>query len=55
MSAKQVDDLVKDETKMFMILASMKVERKVVIGKLPMVCDFLEMQGGVYYKLSTRY
>lgn len=28
---------------MFMLLASMKDENKVVIGELPMVCDFSEV------------
>ncbi|XP_050919045.1 uncharacterized protein LOC127136541 [Lathyrus oleraceus] len=42
-SAKQVDELVKDEAEMFMILASMKEESKVMIGELPVVCDFREV------------
>ena len=42
-SAKQVDDIVKDEADVFMILASMKEESKVMIGELPVVCDFREV------------
>lgn len=42
-SAKLVDEFVKDDAIMFMILNSMKAESKVVIGELPVVGDFLEM------------
>ncbi|XP_050920172.1 uncharacterized protein LOC127137794 [Lathyrus oleraceus] len=42
-SAKQVDDSVKDEAEVFMLLASMKVGKKVVIGELPMLCNFSEV------------
>lgn len=42
-SAKQVDGFMKDDTKVFMILESMKVESKVTIGELSMVFDFLEV------------
>ena len=41
MSIGQVDEFVKIEAGMFMILAFMKIERKVVIGELSVVCDFL--------------
>ncbi|XP_050890692.1 uncharacterized protein LOC127096120 [Lathyrus oleraceus] len=34
-STKQLDEFMKDETEVFMILASMKVESKVAVGKLP--------------------
>lgn len=39
-SAKQVNEFVNDYASMFMILASMKAESKVVLGELPMVCEF---------------
>lgn len=39
-SAKQVGEFVKDDSKVFMILASMKVESKASIDKLPVVCEF---------------
>lgn len=42
-SAKQVDVFMKDEAELFMILASMRDERKFVIDELTMVCDFLEV------------
>lgn len=42
-SAKKVDEFVKDDATMFMILASVKEKRKVVINELPMVCDFPEV------------
>lgn len=42
-SIGQVDEFVKIEAKMFMILAFMKIERKVVISELSVVCDFLEL------------
>ncbi|XP_050909607.1 uncharacterized protein LOC127123431 [Lathyrus oleraceus] len=35
-SIKKVDELIKDDAKVFMILTSMKAERKDVIGELPM-------------------
>lgn len=38
--AKQVDELMKDDTEVFMMLASMKEENKAAIGELPVVCDF---------------
>lgn len=38
--AKQVDEFVKDDTEVNMLLDSMKAESKVVIGELPVVCDF---------------
>ena len=34
---------MKDEVLVFMMLASIKDESKVVVGELPMVCDFLEV------------
>lgn len=43
LSSKQVDEFVKDDVAVYMILASMKVESKVVIGELPVVCDFPEV------------
>ncbi|XP_050916522.1 uncharacterized protein LOC127131652 [Lathyrus oleraceus] len=39
-SAKQVEELMNYEAKVFMILSSMKAQSKVVIGELPVVCDF---------------
>lgn len=42
-SAKQVDEFVKDSAKVFMILASMNPKSKSVIGEIPVVCDFLEV------------
>lgn len=39
-SAKQVDEFVKDEAVVFMTLDSMKAERKVAIGELPVVENF---------------
>ncbi|XP_050888845.1 uncharacterized protein LOC127094008 [Lathyrus oleraceus] len=42
-SAKQVDKLMKDDVEVFMILASMKAERRVVIDELPVWCDFPKM------------
>lgn len=38
--AKQVDEFVKDEAEVLMILASTKTESNTVISELPMVCDF---------------
>lgn len=38
-----MNEFVKDDATMFMILASMKVESKVVLHELPVVCDFLEV------------
>lgn len=43
MSTKQVDEFVKDGAEVFMILASMNIERKAAIGELSVVCDFPEM------------
>lgn len=43
MSAKQVDEFAKDDVAVFMILASLKEESKVVFGELPVVYDFLEV------------
>lgn len=40
MSAKQVNEFVKEDITMFMILASMKVETKVIYDELPVVSDF---------------
>ncbi|XP_050876627.1 uncharacterized protein LOC127080342 [Lathyrus oleraceus] len=39
-SAKQVDEFMKEGAEVFMILASMKAESKYAIRELPMVCDF---------------
>lgn len=39
-SAKKLDECMKDEVEVFMILSSMKVEIKDAIGKLLVVCDF---------------
>lgn len=41
--AKKMDEFMKDEAGVFMILASMKVESKFVIGELHVVCDFSEV------------
>lgn len=38
--AKQVDRLMMDEARVFLILAYMKAESNVVIGELLVVCDF---------------
>lgn len=38
--AKQVDEFVKDDSTMFMILVSMKAKNIVAIGELPMASDF---------------
>lgn len=43
MLAKQVNEFVKDDVAVFMILASMKEESKSVLGKLPVVSDFPEV------------
>lgn len=42
-STEQVNEFVKDDAEVFMILAFMKIEGKVVIIELPVVCDFLEV------------
>ncbi|XP_050878192.1 uncharacterized protein LOC127082011 [Lathyrus oleraceus] len=42
-STKQVDESLRDVTKVFMILAYMKAESKAPIGELPMACDFPEV------------
>lgn len=42
-TAKQVDECMKDDVEVFMILASMKAESKATIGELPVVCDFPEV------------
>ncbi|XP_050887787.1 uncharacterized protein LOC127092937 [Lathyrus oleraceus] len=42
-SIEQVNEFVKDDAEVFMILAFMKIEGKVVIIELPVVCDFLEV------------
>lgn len=39
-SDKQLNEFVKDAAAMFMILASIKEESKVVLGELPVVGDF---------------
>lgn len=39
----QVDEFMKDEAEVFVILASMKAERKVVIDELHVVCEFPEV------------
>lgn len=43
MSTKKMDESLKDDTQVFMMLALLKDERKVVIGDLPLVCDFSEV------------
>lgn len=42
-AAKKVDELVKDEANVFMLLASMKDGNKVAICDLLVVCDFLKV------------
>ncbi|XP_050896791.1 uncharacterized protein LOC127103587 [Lathyrus oleraceus] len=42
-SAKQVEEFMKNDAEVFVILASMKAERKALIGELPMVCEFPEV------------
>lgn len=42
-SAKQVNEFMKEDALVFMILASMKAKRKYVIGELPVECDFPEV------------
>ncbi|XP_050909886.1 uncharacterized protein LOC127123730 [Lathyrus oleraceus] len=39
-SVKKMDDFMKGDSKVFMILASMKAESKATIGELPVVCNF---------------
>lgn len=41
--AKKVDEFMKDEAGVFMILASMKAKSKALIDKLTVVCDFLKV------------
>ncbi|XP_050918750.1 uncharacterized protein LOC127136203 [Lathyrus oleraceus] len=41
--AKQVDEFVKDDAEVFMLLALTKAKRKFAIDELPVVCDFLEV------------
>lgn len=41
--AKQVDEFMKDKTEVFLILAFVKVESKVVIIELPVLCKFPEV------------
>ncbi|XP_050896428.1 uncharacterized protein LOC127103199 [Lathyrus oleraceus] len=43
MSAKKVDESLKDDTRVFMMFSSLKAKSKVVIGDLPVVCDFIEL------------
>lgn len=38
--AKQVDESLKDDAQVFMVLAFMKPENKVLINELPVVCEF---------------
>lgn len=38
-----MDELIKDNCEVFMILAFMKDQSEVVIGELSVVCDFLEV------------
>lgn len=38
-----MNGFVKDDAEVFMILASIKAERKVVIGEFLVVCEFLEV------------
>lgn len=38
-SSKKMDELIKDDSTIFMILSSMKAEGRVTIGELPVVCD----------------
>lgn len=38
-----MNEFLKDDAIVFMILAFMKEESKVVLGELSMVCDFLEV------------
>lgn len=40
MYAKKMDELVKDDATLFMILASINAEGKTAISDLPVVCDF---------------
>lgn len=40
MSAKKVDEFMKDDVVVFMILASMKAETKVVLDELPVVSEY---------------
>ncbi|XP_050918580.1 uncharacterized protein LOC127136015 [Lathyrus oleraceus] len=42
-SAKQVKESLEDDARVFMMFASLKAESKVVIGDLPVVCDFPEV------------
>lgn len=40
MSAKKMEESLKGDARGFMMFTSLKAERKVVIGDLPVVCDF---------------
>lgn len=46
MSSKQVEESLKDDTCVFKMFASLKAERKFMIGDLPVVCDFPEVFPG---------
>lgn len=41
--AKKVDEFVKYEVEVFMILASTKAESKIVIAEFPLICEFLKV------------
>ena len=43
MSAKQMEESLKDDARVFMMFASLKAESKAVIGDLRGVCDFSEV------------
>lgn len=43
MSANQVDDSLKDDARVFIMFASLKVESKVIISDLPVEYDFPEV------------
>lgn len=40
MSSKQLEKSLKDDACVFLMFTSFKAERKVVVGDIPVVCDF---------------
>lgn len=49
--ASKLEELLKDEAKVFAMFASLFVERQTVVKGLPVVCEFSKSieRGGVYY------
>ncbi|MCI54588.1 cellular nucleic acid-binding protein, partial [Trifolium medium] len=46
LSTKQVKELVKESAKLFAVFASLKLESKVKVEELPVVCEFLDVFPG---------